>query len=187
MNENELKNIWEIQDQKIDSILSINKESYTLILIFITIITFLSGAYIMTIGFGIIAFIMLFTIISYLYHIHLIRQISHTEDVIQTQEQLSKLKISSFNCIRLAIIQIPFWSICWISINALTESPILYGGINLLIFLALSFSSYWLYTELDTNKKNSKVRELFLSGSDWEPIEKSNQLLEQIKQYQETY
>jgi len=213
MNNMELQDIWNAQDQKLERLLSINKDiaidltrsklnkqmsrlyrpkwtailigvPYTLLLIAITVIATLAKAYFVALGFGAISLIMLSLLISYFYHLYLISQVKSNEDVLSTQRLLSKLRISSFNTLRLAIFQLPFWSICWISMNALIESPFIYGGVNLLIFLALSYLAYWLYQKVSYKNTDSRFRKFFLSGREWDPILKSAELLEQIKGYQ---
>ena len=49
----------------------------------------------------------------------------------------------------------------------------------------LTFISVQLFQKLNYKQKNSKVRDFFLSGSEWEPIMNSVSILEQIKAYQE--
>ncbi len=209
----ELQNIWKSYDRKLESMLAINKDiavnlsrqklnkqigrlyrpkwtaiiigvPYTLLLIAATTIAFIAKAYFVAIGFGAISLIMMTLLVHYLYQLYLINRIRNDEEVLSTQNQLSKLRISSFKSLNLAVFQLPFWSICWVSINALKESPFLYGGINLLIFLILSYLAYWLYQKLSYKNKKSKIRDFFLSGSEWEPILKSAEILEQIKDYE---
>jgi len=162
MKDNELLEIWKSNDQKLDQLLSLNQEfihrmtkdrlkntiermhkpkrlallvglPYTLLLYAITLIAFKADGLFVVIGFGSISLIMTIIIIAYFYHIYLINQISNTQEIITAQRKLAKLKLSSFNITRLAIIQLPFWSICWMSLDALKNSPFLYGGVNLLI------------------------------------------------------
>ena len=209
----ELQNIWKSYDQKIQSMLTINKEialnlsrqkldkqirklnrpkwtvvligvPYTILLIGITVIATISNAYFVAIGFGAISLIMAIVLGNYFYQLHLISEIRNSDDVLFTQKQLSKLRISSFNCLNFAVFQLPFWSVCWISIEALKASPYIYGGINLIIFLILTFISFWLFKKLSYKQKESKIRDFFLSGSEWEPIAKSAEILEQIKEYE---
>jgi len=209
----ELQNIWKSYDQKMESMLVINKElainltrhklnkqigrlyrpkwtailigiPYTLLLIAVTTIASIAKAYFVAIGFGAISLIMTILLINYFYHIYLISQVKSNEDILSTQQQLSKLRISSFKSINLAVFQLPFWSICWVSVEALKNSPFIYGGINLLIFFLLAYISYWLYQKLSYKSEKSKIRDFFLSGNEWEPILKSAELLEQIKEYE---
>jgi hypothetical protein len=209
----ELQHIWKSYDQKIQSVLTVNKEialnlsrqkldkqirklnrpkwtgvliglPYTIFLIGITITAAISNAYFVAIGFGAISLIMAIVLGNYFYQLHLISEIRSSDDVLFTQEQLSKLRISSFRSLNFAVFQLPFWSVCWISIEALKASPFVYGGINLIVFLILTFISFWLFRKLSYKHKESKIRDFFLSGSEWEPIAKSAEILEQIKEYE---
>lgn len=209
----ELQDIWKSHDQKIQSLLTINKQvaldlsrqkldkqirrlnrpkwsavvigvPYTMLLISITIVATVSNAYMVAIGFGAISLIMAILLGNYFYQLHLISEIRNSDEVLHTQQQLSKLRISSFNSLIFAVFQLPFWSVCWISIDAIRESPFIYGGVNLIAFLILTFISYWLYKNLRHDHKESKVREFLLSGSEWEPIARSAEILEQIKEYE---
>jgi len=209
----ELQNIWKSYDQEIESMLSINKDialnlsrqklnkqmgrlyrpkwtailigvPYTLFLIAITTIASIAKAYLVAIGFGAISLITIILLLNYFYQLYLISQVRNNEEVLSTQQQLSKLRISSFKSLNLAVFQLPFWSICWMSVDALKESPFIYGGINLLVFILLTFIAYWLYQKLSYKHKESKIRDFFLSGSEWEPILKSSEILEQIKEYE---
>ncbi|MDG2331518.1 MAG: hypothetical protein P8M05_07990 [Flavobacteriales bacterium] len=212
MEDIELQNIWKSYDQKMEKILAVNKEfainltkqklnkqisrlyrpkwtaifigvPYTLLLIAITSIASYAKAYFVTIGFGAISLIMTILLLNYLYQLYLISQVKNSEEILSTQQQLSKLRISSFKSLNLAVFQLPFWSICWISLDAIKESPFIYGGINLMVFLILTFIAYWLYQKMSYKYKESKIRDFFLSGREWEPIQKSAEILEQIKEY----
>lgn len=209
----ELQNIWKSYDRKMENILSINKElaldlsrqklhkqigklyrpkwtailigvPYTLVLIVIATMASVTEAYFVAIGFGAISIIMTILLLYYFNQIYLISQVRNSEEILSTQQKLSQLRISSFHSLNLAVFQLPFWSICWISIDALKESPFIYGGINFLIFLILIYVAYWLYQRLSIKNKESRIRSFFLSGSEWEPILKSTEILEQIKEYE---
>ena len=208
----ELQSIWKAYDQKMERMLAINQDlainltrqklkkqmrrlylpkwtaivigvPYTLLLMAVTTIAVIAEGYLVAIGFGAIALIMATMLVSYGYQLYLISQVRNNEDVLSTQEQLSKLRISSFKSLKLAVFQLPFWSVCWISIDGLKESPLVYGGINLLIFSVFTFLAYWLYQKMSYKHEKSKVRDFFLSGREWEPIVKSAEILEQIKEY----
>ena len=209
----ELQNIWKSYDQKMERVLNLNQEiainlsrqklnrqlrklyfpkwsavligvPYTLLLIAVTTIAVVSKAYIVAMGFGMIALIMTSLLIKYGHQLYLINQIRNDDEVLSTQKQLSKLKISSFNSIRLAIFQLPFWSVCWVSLDALKENPMIYGGVNLFIFVFLSYLAYWLFQQVNYTNKPSWIRDLFLSGKEWEPILRSSEILKQIQEYE---
>ncbi len=212
MTDKELLQLWQSTDHKLEKMIKINKQiigevtalkinrslgrmrmpksifiligiPYTFLLWFICMITFLADSYIMASGFLIISLIMSYVVISYLLQLYQIGQIQSSRDIITVQQHLSQLRLSSFNCLKANVIQLPFWSICWISMNALKESPLIYGGSNVLIFSGLSYLSYWLYTNLSLDDPRSKVSQFFLSGIEWEPIEKAIQLAEELDEY----
>ena len=213
MEDKEMLKIWKSYDQKLEDVLTLNKEiayeitkgklhktinslrlpksvflalglPYTFILCFITWISFKAGAFIMMFGFGVISLIMIATTIGYAYHLFLIARINHEETISEVQKRIAELKISSFNIARLAVIQLPFWSVCWVSINALKSSPFIYGGVNLVVFLGLAYVSYWLYQNLGIDNSRSKVSQIILSGKEWEAILKSSEILKQLKEYE---
>lgn len=215
MDENEFISIWKSQDQKLDKLLSLNKEivaeltkdklrntirsmqtpmraalligiPYTLSLFFITAIGIKAGGFFVALGFGVLSIIMTAIIIGYCYHLVLIQHINASDEIIVVQEKLAELKVSSYNMIRLSIIQLPFWSICWMSLESLKQSPFIYGGVNLIVFIGLGYISYWLYKKLSLELDDSKANRFFLSGRDWEPIEKSLVILEQLKEIKTT-
>lgn len=207
-----LENLWKSYDQKIEKVLTINKEiavnlarqsfnkqinrlsrpkwiaviigvPYAFLMLVITFITFMAEAYFAALGFGAIALIMILLLLSYFHQLYLVSQVKNNEDILSTQQQLSQLKLSSYNSLKLTIFQLPFWSICWVSLEALRNSPIIYGGINLLVFFILTYIAYKLYHSVSHKNKDSAIRDFFLSGAEWEPILKSAEILEQIKEY----
>ncbi len=210
MNDQELLDIWKTQESKMDEVLEINKHlvfevtksrlqktigklrrpkfialfigiPYTILICAIAVIAFLAGGIFHAIGFGAIALIMTLTVCLHGHQLYLINQINGADEIQHVQERLSKLHLSSYNCIRLAVVQLPFWSICWISMDALLDSPLIYGGVNLLVLGGLTYLAYFLYTQLSPSKPHSKVRQFFLSGSD--PLTKSADILEQLRHY----
>ncbi len=157
---------------------------YTFLLMVISTIAAVSGAYFVAVGFGNISLIMLIMLLIYFRQVRLINQVRNEEEVLSTQQKLSKLKISSYRSLHLAVFQLPFWAVCWISVDALKESPFVYGGINLLVFAVLSYIAYWIFRKLSPEIAESKIRDFFFSGSEWEPILRSTEILEQIKEYE---
>lgn len=212
MKDNELMSLWKSYDQKLDNVLSINKEiiyditrkrlnatvgvmrrpkmtmltlgiPYTILLYSITFFAYKAGGIFVTLGFGAISAIMTAIIIAYCYQLYLINQISRSQEVVDVQKKIAELKISSFNTARLSVIQLPFWAVCWVSLDAVKSSPVWYGGINLMVFLGLTYLSYWLYKRLSVRNTYAKVSRFFLSGKEWDPIIKASEILEQLKEY----
>lgn len=214
MDSNNLQAIWKSYDDKMEKLLTVNKAiaveltrqkmnkqisrlnrpkwlginigiPYTILIWTVAMTATLAQAYLVAIGFGAIGLIMTILLGHYFYQLHLIDQVSNSEDVLSTQKQLSKLRLSSIRSLNLSVIQLPFWSLCWVSIDAVVESPLLYGGVNLVVFLLLACLAWWLYQQLSDTSKPSRVGDYLLSGWEWEPIVKSAALLEQIEEYEQ--
>ncbi len=210
MKDQELVDIWKSYGSTMDEVVAVNKQlamevtkgrvqksigklrrpkamilmigiPYAVFMCGLTAVAFLAGGVFPTIGFGAITIIMLLTIGLYMRQLYLIGQINGADEIQHVQERLSKLKLSSYNSARLAVVQLPFWSICWISMDALIDSPWLYGGINLLVLVVLTYITYWLYAQLSLQKSQSKVRQFILSGNEWDPLIKSSDILDQLK------
>jgi len=210
MNDQELIKMWKSQETKLNEVLMINRKLvnkltrqrldktigklrrpkyimlvigliYTLVIYIIAAIAFEAEGIFQFVGFGAIAFIMTLMLASYIYHLYLVNQISGEEEINKVQMRLAKLKISSYNSARLAVLQLPFWVICWMSMDALALEPVFYGGIHLILFALFTYLAYWLHRELSPGKPQSRVSRFFLSGSEWEPLVKSNDIIEQLK------
>lgn len=209
MQDQELISLWKSYDQKLEKVLTVNKEilfsltqeklnrsigslrgpkltvlffgiPFTILLYFLTFIAYSAGGIFPMIGFGSISLILTGLIIGYSYHLVLINQIRRSGEIAVVQRKLASLTISSFNLTRLGILQLPFWSICWMSMDALTQSPFIYGGVNLAVFLGLTFLAFYIYKRLDFRQRNSKVSRIFLAGKEWEPLVKSAEILEEM-------
>jgi len=213
MKDIELTEIWKSYDQKLNKTISLNNQlvkeitmqkvinllkklkahkrreiligvPYILFLFFLAFIGYKASAPFVMIGFGIIAVFMTIVMAFYIYQINLINKIDNNQSIIETQKRISNLKISSYNTLRITILQIPFWIICWISLDALKNSPFIYGGINLILFIVFSYLSYLLYKKMDISNLNSKINKFFFSGSEWKLLIETSKLLKELNQYE---
>lgn len=211
MEDKELLSIWNTSNQKLDEILHINREivetltrqklnktinelrlpkqkmlvlgiPYTLLLVFVTSIAILAEAWLVMLGFGVISVLMVAVINGYIYHLYLINKIKRSDEIIDVQKNIAELKISSFSLARFSLLQIPFWSICWMSVDALQKSPWIYGGVNLIVFLILTYITYRLLKNFSLEKPDTRISKLLLSGNEWEPILRSTSILEQLRE-----
>jgi len=213
MKDIELTEIWKSYDQKLNKTFSLNNQlveeitmlkvinllkklkapkrrailigvPYILFLFFLAFIGYKANAPFVMIGFGSIAVFMIIVMAFYIYQIHLINKIDNNQSIIETQKRISNLKVSSFNTLRITILQIPFWIICWISFDTLKNSPFLYGGINLILFIGFSYFIYLIYKKINISNLNSKVNKFLFSGYEWKTLIESSKLLKELNQYE---
>ena len=209
MNENELLTVWGKHNEKLNEVISINKAilrntlkqnlnstigqlrspynrtillgvPYTVVLYILAFIGYTASAPFVFVGFAAIALFMTILLAGYIYQTRLIHQIQSTDEIIQVQENLARLKLSNYRLTRMAIWQLPFWSICWVSLNALKSDPWLYGVVNFGVFIILTSISFYLFRGLSIKNRSSRIYEIFMSGRDWEQINKSHEIIEEI-------
>ena len=125
------------------------------------------------------------TIAIYVYQLDIIHRIDFTEPIIVLQEKLSKLKLSTLRVTRILFLQLPLWTTFYLS-----ESIFKYDNLLLLIIqgvITLSFSvvAIWLFINIKYENRNKKWFKWIFGGKEWQPILKSIDLLEQIKDFKE--
>jgi hypothetical protein len=208
MNDIEIKKIWQSYDQKLDQILLLNKELTTemtkskaksliskirpykyvgllfgipwLILVnFLCFIGIKSGGIFFPISFGVISIIYYIAIGIYIYHLFLVNQINRSDSVIEVQEKMAEIKSSDILATRIAILQIPLWSIFWLDVY----SELIYLIIPGIIFLAFCLITIYLFVNIKASNMHKKWMKFLFSGSEWNALIRANDLLEEIKEY----
>ena len=212
MQDRDLLSLWQNHDQQLNQVVAVNQLlvdelikskvgralrgmwgstwrtfllglPWVVLLFAIAGIGFMAQAWLVALGFAAIALIMSLVLGRYIYHIHLLHQINRSEEVLEIQERVATLRLSAFRTIRLSFIQLPFWSVCWMSFNATMESPLVYGGISLGITLLLGWAGWYLYHALSLENPGSWVSRLFLSGAEWDSLRKADTLLREMEAY----
>jgi len=211
MEDKDLLNIWKQYDEKLEQVLEVNQQltqevtqlkvkstiakskpikwiaialgiPWSIFLTSLAVIGILSGNLFFAISFGAIALIMNIVLGSYVYHLVLIYQVNNSDTVMQAQEKLAKLKISSIQVTRIAFLQLPFWTMFWLSTDILNSSLLLLS-VHVVIFLIFGFASIWLYRNIKLENMNKKWMKVLFSGVEWTPIIQSMDMLEQIEGY----
>ena len=212
MQDRDLLSLWQNHDQQLSKVVAINQLlvdelikskvgralrgmhgstwrtfllglPWVILLFAISGIGFLAQAWLVAFGFGAIALIMSLVLGRYVYHLYLLQQINRSEEVLEIQKRVATLRLSAFKTIRLSFFQLPFWSVCWMSFNETMASPLLYGGISLGITLLLGWAGWYLYHALSLENPTSWVSKLFLSGGEWDSLQKADTLLREMEAY----
>jgi hypothetical protein len=131
---------------------------------------------------------LLLTVIAigiYVYQIDLINKIDFSVPVLTIQERVSKIKISTLNVTRVLFLQLPIWTtFYWNEKMFVTENWLLWI-LQGIVTLSLSYVTLWLFFNIRYENRNKRWFQLIFSGSEWQPIIQSMELLNQIEQYQE--
>ena len=185
MNEIELKNIWRSYDQKIDKILTINKQQlhqlqkekadskiqsfirnhvrvmllgllWIFMLIFLAVNTLDNTYFVVSLS-GIILF-NIFAVLIYLRHIIILGSIDIAESINQTQQKLAKVYTSFTNSGRVLLLQAPFFCTWWYTEELVQNGGTLFWIVQLIIVVGLTIFSIYLYRKLSPNNTSNKWR-----------------------------
>ncbi len=119
----------------------------------------------------------------YIYQLIEIYQIEIYDPIIQTQEKLAQLRLSTLWSARILFLQLPVWSTFWWNESMFQSWNIFQWSFTLLITISLTFVALWLFVNIKLENRNAKWFKLIFNGKDWTPLMKSMELLEQVKDY----
>lgn len=119
----------------------------------------------------------------YIYQLIEIYQIEIYDPIIQTQEKLAQLRLSTLWSARILFLQLPVWSTFWWNESIFQSWNIFQWSFTLLITISLTFVALWLFVNIKLENRNAKWFKLIFNGKDWTPLMKSMELLEQVKDY----
>lgn len=125
------------------------------------------------------------TIAIYVYQLDIIHRIDFTEPIIVLQEKLSKLKLSTLRVSRLLFLQLPLWTTFYLSESIFKNDNLLLLIIQGVITLSFSVVAIWLFINIKYENRNKKWFKWIFGGKEWQPILKSIDLLEQIKDFKD--
>ena len=214
MNDQQLKNMWNSNDEKLDKILSINtnllqhnmkmKSSSILrnvkpIKIFTIIIGLLWVIAIDTIivnyfsmefiffhaSLGIISLINKIAIGTYIYHLILLKEIDTSQNIVETQKKLSELKVSTLNVARILALQFPLYSVLHINATMFEETNLLLWIVQCIVTGALTYLSVWLFVNIKMENSAEKWFRNIFNGNEWDDLYKAGDILNELEEFNE--
>jgi hypothetical protein len=210
MQDSELINLWKSYDKKLDENLLFNKKNAEQITELkvksllasmkpLKIFTIIIG--LAWVGFIDLLIINLFSVASpfflisatiqvlltklaigiYLYQLILIHQVDIGGAIVKTQEKLAHLKSSTLWVARFLFLQLPVWTTFYLNESMLNDGNIFLYSLQLLVTLSLTFVAIWLFRNIKYDNKDKKWFQLLFSGSEWTPIIKSLEFMNDLK------
>lgn len=122
-------------------------------------------------------------ILIYCYQLIKIQQVSVMDSIVDTQEQLASLKLSTLLTGRALLLQIPLWTTFYWNEKMLVDGNwflwIMQGSVT----LATIVLSVWLFRNITFANKDKKWFRLLFTGAEWTPLMKSMDLLQQVSDF----
>ncbi len=210
MENTELLAIWKAYDKKLEDNLTLNKQTaaeltgikvrsllssmkpvkifavlvgiaWGFILDTILINTYPAASMIFLVSAGLQSILTKIAIGIYIYQLVLIHNTNITLPVFDTQARLASLRSSTLLITRLLILQIPLWTTFYWNGTMLNSGHILLLILQAAITLGAIALSAWLFINIRYSNRDKKWFRMIFNGSEWEPMIKSMQLLEEIK------
>jgi hypothetical protein len=136
-----------------------------------------------TISVGIILLFTLYAIIAYLRQMLLIRQIDYTDSILETQEKLAALQVSTLRTTRILFLQTPFYSTWFWSERLIGDNSPAFWGIAVPVSLALALGSLWLCRNTSLANADKKWFHVLFKGIEWTPIIRAMEYLRETEEF----
>jgi hypothetical protein len=121
----------------------------------------------------------------YIYQLIEIYQIEIFKPIIQTQEKLAQLRLSTLWSARISFLQLPVWTTFWWNKSMLINWNWLQWTVAVFITLCFTVLAFWLFLNVKYENRNANWFKLIFKGKEWYPLLKSMDLLEQVENHKE--
>jgi hypothetical protein len=187
------KNAEEITRLKVRSFLSSMKPLKLFIIIvgiiwvgiidILIISTFPAANWFFIISAGIQVLLTKLAIVIYLYQLILIHQADTSEPIVETQHKLARLRSTTLLIARILFLQLPVWTTFYWNKSMLANGSIPLYILQMVITLSFTVLAVWLFRNIKYENKDKKWFRLIFDGKEWNPVLRSIELLNQVKEY----
>lgn len=123
----------------------------------------------------------------YVYQVVLIGQIDCSENIIQMQQKLAKLKTSTVKVIAICCLQMPVFATWNITFKLIYEKPLNFWFIQMPIVALFTFAGFWLFRNVSLKNMDKKWFKVMFYGAEWNAILKSGKFLREIEHFEEEH
>ena len=216
MNDQELKNMWNSYDEKLDKILTVNNnllqhnlkmstssvlsrikpiKIFTIIigilwviLIDTIIVNYFSSEFIFFhVSLGLISLINKIAIGTYVYHLILIKDMDTSQNVLDTQKMLSDLKVSTLNVAKILILQLPLFTTLHINSTMFEEINLILWTIQIIVTGSFTYLSVWLFLNIKMDNCDKKWFRMIFNGKEWDDLYKAGDFLNELEEFDKEF
>lgn len=119
----------------------------------------------------------------YLYQLVLIYQADIGAPILATQEKLARLRSSTLWSARLLFLQLPVWTTFYLNASMLENGSPVWYMLQVVITLSFTWAAIWLFRNIRFENRDKKWFRLIFQGKEWDPVIRSIELLEEIKEF----
>lgn len=119
----------------------------------------------------------------YLYQLIKIHQVNIYASILETQEKLVQLRVSTLWSARILFLQLPVWTTFWWNKTMFLNWNVFQWIVTIAITCSFLYISIWLFMNIKYKNRNTKWFQFIFYGKEWTPLMKSMELLEQVNDY----
>lgn len=206
-------NLWKQYDEKLEKTISINHRlitelqqqkaknalrparNYKVIAILVGIIYAALIAYFLyhlhpiasifiNISIAIHLIVTLVAVAMYVHQIVLINQIDCTENIVDMQYKMAKLKSSTLKVIGVCFLQFPVFATWNINLELITDRPLAFWSIQVPIVVLFTYIGIWFYKNINIQNIEKRWFRMMFWGSEWQSILKAGKFLKEIEDFE---
>jgi hypothetical protein len=121
----------------------------------------------------------------YIYQLVLINQIDLSLPIVKVQERLAQLKSSTLWIARFLFLQLPVWSTFYLHRDLFRNGVWGLWILQIAITISLTGLALWLFFNIRNENRHKRWFRWIFQGSDWEPVIKAMEMLEEIEEYRD--
>ena len=130
-----------------------------------------------------IALFSLIAVIVYIQHVIWIRQIDNSDSIVEVQEKISKLQVSTLQIVRILFLQTPFYTTFFFTPKWAMSGDIWFWLISVPITILFTLLSIWLYRNINAKNAHKKWFRILFNSPEWTSVIKAMLFLKELEEY----
>lgn len=122
----------------------------------------------------------------YSYQLILISVVNINAPVVGTQKKIAGLISSTMWVTRILMLQLPFWTTFFLSSAWIGTGNVVFWIIQVTITVAFAGLAIWLFVNIRYENRGKRWFKFLFGSYEWQPIMKAREMLDQIKDYEES-
>ena len=117
----------------------------------------------------------------YAYHLVLINEINISENIMEVQSRLSKLRASTLLVARILFLQLPLWTTFYLNQQMLQSGNFMLFILQGMVSISFTWLAIWLFFNIKYENKDKKWFKFIFQSQEWQPVLKAIELQNEIE------
>lgn len=124
-----------------------------------------------------------YAMVQYIRQVAIIREINFSDSIADTQKKLTRLQISAIQTFRVIFLQLPLWTIFYIKVDMIKHAGGLYWLIQSVITLLAIWLSIWMYRNVSVKNAGSRLVKAMIYGDGGKSIARAMKFIKEIEEF----